>query len=360
MIPNQWYGILRTQDVGKKPVGVKRMGERLVLFRDRRGEIVCLHDRCPHKGALLSLGRVMGDTIECPYHGFQYGADGNCTLMPVLGKKGRIPHGMCTKSYRVREKYGYVWLWWGDDRPDSALPEIPMFDMFKDDSLVRAAYGWDAPVHYTRYVESVCELFHVPFVHRGGPLNFWDPKGGRVDDYRYEVHGPHAKSEFVLRPDDDRSAEETLHSLLPWKRGWKLGIELLLPNMILFLTPVFDVTFIMTPIDEENTWVCVCFSDLKRELMLPFLPPMPLPRAVRQARPWLLVRMERFLQQSKDMRVMRDQTPRVSGVGVNRLVAADALNAFFLKAREHLKQEAAKTTVVDGREHRRVDLVSDN
>jgi phenylpropionate dioxygenase-like ring-hydroxylating dioxygenase large terminal subunit len=82
MIRNQWYAILESNEVRcGKPVGVTRMGEKLVAWRDSGGKVTVMHDLCPHRGVALSAGEVHGDCIWCPFHGFEYDASGRRTVM---------------------------------------------------------------------------------------------------------------------------------------------------------------------------------------------------------------------------------------------------------------------------------------
>ncbi|MGV8984378.1 Rieske 2Fe-2S domain-containing protein, partial [Clostridium sp.] len=83
MIRNQWYGILDSKEVkNKKPIGVTRLGEKLVFWRSEDGRVNCIFDKCCHRGASLSAGKVVHDKITCPFHGFQYDASGKVTLIP--------------------------------------------------------------------------------------------------------------------------------------------------------------------------------------------------------------------------------------------------------------------------------------
>ncbi|HUM43749.1 MAG TPA: Rieske (2Fe-2S) protein, partial [Fervidobacterium sp.] len=80
MIPNQWYAILPSKAVEKGQItAVKRLNMDLALFRNSRGEIGCVVDQCPHRGAALSKGKVVGDCIKCPFHGLEFDKDGKCT-----------------------------------------------------------------------------------------------------------------------------------------------------------------------------------------------------------------------------------------------------------------------------------------
>lgn len=85
---NHWYPVLASREVRRRPLGVQRLGMRLVFWRDSRRQVHALDERCPHLGAALSHGHVAGDCIECPFHGFRFAADGRCTQVPALGMHG--------------------------------------------------------------------------------------------------------------------------------------------------------------------------------------------------------------------------------------------------------------------------------
>ncbi|MDH3510031.1 MAG: Rieske (2Fe-2S) protein, partial [Gammaproteobacteria bacterium] len=71
-----WYPILSSRELKKNPISRTRFGQRVVIWRDAAGQAVVLEDRCPHRGAALSQGRVRDGAIECPFHGFRYDAAG--------------------------------------------------------------------------------------------------------------------------------------------------------------------------------------------------------------------------------------------------------------------------------------------
>jgi phenylpropionate dioxygenase-like ring-hydroxylating dioxygenase large terminal subunit len=85
MIRNQWYVILESREVkSKKPLGVTRLGEKLVLWRKPDGKLICMRDLCPHLGAPLSLGKVVDERLACPFHAFEYDASGQCCYLPAF------------------------------------------------------------------------------------------------------------------------------------------------------------------------------------------------------------------------------------------------------------------------------------
>jgi len=183
MISNQWYAIMASKEVKNKPVGVTRMNEKLVLWRDRQGTIKCIYDQCCHRGASLSAGCVKEDEIECPFHGFLYNATGQVTIIPANGRASKVPERFKVHGYKVRDAYGLIWLWYGDQHANN-IPEVPFFEDLK----VGFRYNtfsevW--PVHYTRAIENQLDVVHLPFVHEStigkgnktminGPVVKWD------------------------------------------------------------------------------------------------------------------------------------------------------------------------------------------
>jgi len=110
MIPNQWYVILESSEVKPgKPVGVTRMGEKLVLWRDEKGQVICMADLCPHRGVALSAGKLINGNIQCPFHGFEYDTSGRCALIPANGKNATPPKAMQVRRvYPTREAHGFI------------------------------------------------------------------------------------------------------------------------------------------------------------------------------------------------------------------------------------------------------------
>jgi phenylpropionate dioxygenase-like ring-hydroxylating dioxygenase large terminal subunit len=170
MIPNQWYVILESKEVKPgKPVGVTRMGEKLVLWRDAQGRAACLRDLCPHRGAVLSIGKRLGDNVQCPFHGFEYDAVGRCRRVPANGLKAQPPKVMQARAYPVREAHGFIYLWWGPqpagEPEEAALPPVPFFDSIDEATFSKITFRDPWPTHYSRAIENQLDVVHLPFVH---------------------------------------------------------------------------------------------------------------------------------------------------------------------------------------------------
>ncbi|MFX0142103.1 MAG: Rieske 2Fe-2S domain-containing protein, partial [Candidatus Hodarchaeota archaeon] len=150
MIRNQWYAVLESKEVLKsKLTGVTRLGEKLVFWRNKSGEVICLSDKCAHRGAALSVGRIhdKGDSVECPFHGLRYNKTGQCTIIPANGKNAQVPGHFKVISYPTREEHDFIWIWWGE--PQAKYPPVPFFeDIDKKFSYKTHTEVW--PVHYSR------------------------------------------------------------------------------------------------------------------------------------------------------------------------------------------------------------------
>jgi phenylpropionate dioxygenase-like ring-hydroxylating dioxygenase large terminal subunit len=340
MIPNQWYPILLPEDIrNDRPTSTKRMGENLVLWRDVEGNLVCQAARCPHKGADLGDGRMRGNSVECRYHGFRYGPDGSCVGIPALGSDARIPASLRVKTYPVREHVGLIWLWWGDDRTD--LPEILVPPEIENDQKLYATKRWTRPVHYTRYIESVLEFYHVTTVHRDHWFNWVDymflygtPRklgldgmdrylaARKVENSHLEVDGLTLRYSFDHCDEEDRT--NTNH----------YEVTFAFPSMSHIVNDQFSVTAWFAPIDDENTEIFVRWYEFPR------LKPLLRAKKLRSLLPKLSVYMEKWVQDPQDVRIMLRQEPKVAGKGASKFIAVDELNATYVSIRARLIAEA--------------------
>lgn len=164
MIPNQWYAILESNEIRPgKPVGFTRMGEKMVAWRDSQDKVTVMSDLCPHRGVALSVGKVIGSHIQCPFHGFEFDTSGRCKLIPANGLNNEPPKAFQVKTYPTREMNDFIFIWWG--KPQAEYPPLPWFD-----SVDHTAYAWKTvrdlwDTHYSRAIENQLDAVHLPFVH---------------------------------------------------------------------------------------------------------------------------------------------------------------------------------------------------
>ncbi|MDR3651658.1 MAG: aromatic ring-hydroxylating dioxygenase subunit alpha [Paludibacter sp.] len=163
MIYNQWYVILESREVKtKKPIKVTRLNETLTLWRDESGKVCCIANRCCHRGASLSCGKLVTGNIECPFHGFQFDGDGKVKIIPANGKNAPIPESQHVQAYHTYENYGLIWMWWGDS--DKKTDEPFFFKELIDMSYSTFIDSWN--VHYSRAIENQLDVVHLPFIHK--------------------------------------------------------------------------------------------------------------------------------------------------------------------------------------------------
>ncbi len=137
------------------------LDEPVVFYRTEDGRPVALADRCCHRHAPLSRGRLRGDALECPYHGFTYDPSGACILVPG---QSTIPPGARVRSYPVVERYHWLWIWMGD--PALADPAaIEDFHWMDDPAWRFAGDRLELKANYVLLVENLLDLSHLSFVH---------------------------------------------------------------------------------------------------------------------------------------------------------------------------------------------------
>ncbi|NOK61959.1 MAG: hypothetical protein GFH27_549289n346 [Chloroflexi bacterium AL-W] len=162
MIPNMWYAVLESHEVKPgKPYAFTRLNEDLVFWRDNDEKIVVMRDICPHRQAKLSPGKLVDGNIQCHFHGFQYNQDGGCELIPANGRNGSKPRIFQCWTYPAQEDHGFIWVWTGE--PRTAYPPVPFVDGLEEHTYATFQKQWHT--HYTRVIQGVLDVSHLPFVH---------------------------------------------------------------------------------------------------------------------------------------------------------------------------------------------------
>ncbi|MBT2302238.1 aromatic ring-hydroxylating dioxygenase subunit alpha [Variovorax paradoxus] len=178
-----WHPVALADEVIDAPFAARLLGENLVLWRDAAGAVQAWADRCPHRGAQLSLGRVVpcegGKALECPYHGWQFATGGQCPHVPAL-LDFVPPATHRTTVHAAQEAHGLVWVRLAGE--DGALPA---FAAEHDAQLRKLNCGpYEVETSAPRLVENFLDMAHFGFVHEG-----W--LGARettaIDDYRVEA-----------------------------------------------------------------------------------------------------------------------------------------------------------------------------
>ncbi|MBX9768943.1 MAG: aromatic ring-hydroxylating dioxygenase subunit alpha [Bdellovibrionales bacterium] len=228
--PSGWYVIASSNELtSKKPLGLKRLGLDIVLWRNSKGEIVALVDSCPHRSVKLSLGRITDNgCIVCPFHGMTFDETGVCTYVP---ETTRPAPGLKIKSFPAQECYGFIWLWYSADhslptRDPEWFSEIPK-------NAVPLTMSEPIDCHITRAIENQLDYAHLGVVHSRTIGRGFDP----TQEPRFELNDKNIR--FFLK---DRKSQ--MESMIAFR----------LPNIWLNqVAPRFMISLAFVPVDSEKT-----------------------------------------------------------------------------------------------------------
>jgi phenylpropionate dioxygenase-like ring-hydroxylating dioxygenase large terminal subunit len=219
-----WHPVSASAELRDAPRAAVLLERELVLWRDAAGDVHAWADRCPHRGARLSMGRVIpvagaagGARLECPYHAWRFGADAHCDEIPALPGFAP-PAGHAARAFEAIERHGLVWV-----RLAPGGPAPPAFAADADARLRKLLCGpYDVASSAPRVAENFLDMAHFGFVHEGSlgdrghpeipdcrvedtptglratgcrawqPMSSLHATGGAMVDYAYEVVGPYA------------------------------------------------------------------------------------------------------------------------------------------------------------------------
>lgn len=160
-IKNAWYAAALTQEIKQEPFARTILNQKVVLYRTSANQVVALEDRCAHRQVPLSRGRLIGDELQCWYHGLRYDCSGACVSIP---SQSTIPKGARVRSFPAIEKYGMIWLWPGDP----ALADeskIPDHWVCSAPELAGTMSYCAIACNYLFGIDNILDISHAAFVH---------------------------------------------------------------------------------------------------------------------------------------------------------------------------------------------------
>jgi phenylpropionate dioxygenase-like ring-hydroxylating dioxygenase large terminal subunit len=217
---DHWHPVLPANRLRRRPVAVRLHGTDLVLFRTASGEIGALEDRCPHRRMKLSLGKVIGDRLQCPYHGWTYDCRG-------AGESPATPKlQVMATCLEARERLGFVWVKSAASRPD--LPRFPTREADGYFHLFTLRHDVRAPLEVT--VDNFCEIEHTPTTH---------------DFFGYDLR---RMPEVQVRFETTATSVRVINQGPPRRMGWAyrllLGVRghyLFFDDWTTYFSPVYSV-----------------------------------------------------------------------------------------------------------------------
>lgn len=303
---NVWTPVEPAENLRSKPLKVRLAGEDLVIFRGKDGKVGALIDRCPHRSVAFSVGHTCKDgTIECPFHGWRFDTEGNCTHIPFNPLPSEKLRNYSALALPTREAGGLIWVYTGfGEAPEL---EVPPLLVDHPEQIGASVFAWKT--HWTRGLENMLDFPHLPFAHRqtiGRPMS--------------RQLRPDLKMEMTMEKTVTGFAVESFLD----GRKQEAHIEFRQPNLSILSLFLPRGTVIMhifaVPVDAENTRMFMVRRNSNR-----FLRPF-----------WKLLARVNNKILFEDQLVVESTTPQeVPEPGVEKSVATDAPTLLFRKYYHH-------------------------
>jgi phenylpropionate dioxygenase-like ring-hydroxylating dioxygenase large terminal subunit len=161
-VRNAWYVAGWSRDLAAGRIEARLIIDQpLALYRKQDGQVVALEDRCCHRLAPLSMGRLEQDDLRCMYHGLKFAPDGRCIEIP--GQK-LIPQSACVRRYPATERGGWIWIWMGDEwaADQMSIPDPVRLD---DPAYCMRSGQMDYAAHYLLIDDNLLDLSHLTYAH---------------------------------------------------------------------------------------------------------------------------------------------------------------------------------------------------
>lgn len=259
-----WYVIGESKSIRRsKPYKTTIWDNEYVFWKTKTGEFLAMDDRCPHRGATLSSGKVTSDnTIMCPYHGYEFDRNGTLEKIPGLEFKNTPCHNLNT--YSVVEKNGWLYL--------NIIPRTQGLDFNVSEIFVEPeAENPDfSPIFirsdfnaYARVVtENSLDIMHIGFVHTFGnrespsPVNECPPKPLEGDPFHYQTKYDYlsGKDSLVKRVFDLPSLSIENEFILPHTTIARIKFGEFVSTVVTFATPINETNTRLYVKTYRNFW----------------------------------------------------------------------------------------------------------
>ncbi len=183
-----WHPVAKSDSLSDLPKLVRHLGEDLVLFRDKSGQVGLVHRHCPHRNASLEFGIITNEGIRCCYHGWEFGIDGKVLCAPAEEDDSHIRDNVCLGAYPAKEYRGLIFAYLG---PPELRPAFPIYDTFEIDGGELVPYETTLPCNWLQVAENSVDPMHVVYLHtRVNIVQFTEKLGVLpIMDFRERPYG---------------------------------------------------------------------------------------------------------------------------------------------------------------------------
>jgi phenylpropionate dioxygenase-like ring-hydroxylating dioxygenase large terminal subunit len=242
---DQWYLVCSAGDVADRPIAIKRLNRNLVLWRDTASEVHVLEDFCPHRGAPLSLGRIIGGRLSCAYHGFEIDAAGCIATVPATPDCALVGQ-QSVRVYPVREIAGAIYVYFSD-RPGVVPPEPSLPEELSSPEWSSFLFTTEWSCNWQVALDNRVDPIHGSFLHAGTfTLGY-----GRQDS---ELAVEPTPLGFETRRNNQHGVNIDWHEV-EFRPGNILWVRTEIPYPPSFGGGTFRINGHPTPIDEGTTYV---------------------------------------------------------------------------------------------------------
>ncbi|MBM7599222.1 phenylpropionate dioxygenase-like ring-hydroxylating dioxygenase large terminal subunit [Virgibacillus halotolerans] len=160
-----WIPVANSEELiaDGKPQRIRLLGEDLVAFRDTKGDVGLVDERCPHRGTSLYYGINDGCGLRCMYHGWKFDTNGDCVEIPSEEEDGKFRKSIKLKNYPIQEAGGVIWTYMGPAEAEPPLPDFHWLGLSRENKLIERVWQ---ECNYAQAMENDLDFVHAAFLHR--------------------------------------------------------------------------------------------------------------------------------------------------------------------------------------------------
>ena len=208
-----WHPICLSSELTDLPLAVRLLGEDLVVFRDKSGQLGALHRHCSHRGTSLEYGIVSEHGLRCCYHGWLFDTDGTILETPGEPPDSRLRESFRHGAYPAQEFGSLVFAYLG---PPQDKPDFPLFDAYLQPEDELAPYSIWHSCNWLHVQENIMDPAHIVFLHSRNNQYQLSPRMDVMPEIEYrETDQGHGCLYVTSRRVDDMVWVRCIHALLP-------------------------------------------------------------------------------------------------------------------------------------------------